>query len=287
MITNAPKVSIILPVYNAETTLSNALKSIFNQTYIEWELFIIDDGSTDKSIEIANKFKDHRLYIYSDGKHFNLPYRLNQGIGLSRGKYIARMDADDISFPKRIEKQFQFLENHPEVDLVGCRVIIFENSGNIIGTYPFQNKHSDICKKPWKGFYLPHPTWMGRKKWFEHNEYCIDAIRMEDQELLFRTYKKSCFECLPNYLVGYRQSELKLNNILTGRYHLTKLFLTSSSDLSLFNKFRAFLGQLFKSIIDTIAIKSNLTYRLLKHRALPVDNNAIDDWNKLWNEFNT
>lgn len=282
MVNTDPLVSIIMPVLNAERTLATAIRSILSQNVVGWELLILDDGSSDNSLQIARRFNDSRIRIYSDGRHVNLPSRLNQGITLSRGKYIARMDADDISYPNRLYTQVCFLEAHPEIDLIGSRVIIFNDAGIVIGTYPHRQKHRQICKKPWAGFYFPHPTWMGKKTWFTSNRYTSDALRMEDQDLLLRTHKDSQFECLPVFLLGYRQSSLSIKNILTGRYNLSKSILTHLFATSPIRAFEGVFGQITKAAIDVFAITTNLNYKILKHRAIPVTQKDIDNWNKIW-----
>ena len=102
MLKSSPLISVLLPVFNAEKTLGAAIRSILLQEFVDWELIILDDGSSDRSLQIAGRFKDSRIRIISDGRNIKLPSRLNHGIRLSKGKYIARMDADDISFPNRL-----------------------------------------------------------------------------------------------------------------------------------------------------------------------------------------
>lgn len=286
MLKTNPIISIILPVFNAEKTLAAAIRSILLQNFIDWELIILDDGSSDGSLKIARNFRDSRIRIISDGKNIKLPSRLNQGIKLSKGKYIARMDADDISYPNRLDTQLCFLEENSEIDLIGSRVIVFNNAGNVIGTYPYRQKHAEICQKPWKGFYFPHPTWMGKSSWFRSNLYLIDALRMEDQDLLLRTYKRSQFECLPLFLLGYRQAGLSLKNILIGRYNLSKSFIKNLLHEKPMKAIQGVFGQMAKAAIDIFAITTNLEYKVLKHRAIPVTHEDIDDWNKIWQRCN-
>jgi glycosyltransferase involved in cell wall biosynthesis len=281
-----PKISILLPVFNAEKTLAAAIRSILFQTCGDWELIILDDGSSDNSLQIARSFEDSRIRIISDGRNMKLPSRLNQGIELSRGKFIARMDADDISYPDRLDVQLCFLDANSEIDLVGSRIIIFNDDGNVIGTYPYRQKHSDICIHPWKGFYFPHPTWMGKASWFKSNLYQIDANRMEDQDILLRTYKKSQFECLPVFLLGYRQTRLSLKNILIGRLNLSKSFITHLFDDRPIKTIEGILGQMGKAAIDVFAITTALGYKILRHRAMPVPDDEIDNWNKVWQKCN-
>ena len=114
----APQVSIILPVYNGTEFLDAAIESILNQSFTDFELIIIDDGSSDNSFEVIRSFHDHRVRLYQQ-QNVGLAATLNRGIGLAQGKYIARQDQDDISFPDRLMKQVAFLESHEHCALVG------------------------------------------------------------------------------------------------------------------------------------------------------------------------
>ena len=116
-----PLVSVILPVYNAAPTLSRAIKSILNQTFQGFELVVIDDGSTDQSLEIIQSFQSPRLKVVQQ-KHQGIVMALNRGIQLAQGQYIARMDADDVSQVNRLEKQADFLDKHKPIGLVSCLV---------------------------------------------------------------------------------------------------------------------------------------------------------------------
>lgn len=200
---SSPLVSIALPAFNSEKTVGQAIASMLLQSYPFWELIFIDDGSSDRTLEIAKKFNDPRIKIYAGGVNKGLPERLNEALDLSRGKYFARMDNDDMSFPDRLKLQVEFLESHPGVDLVGTRAILFNNAGEVVGLFPYSETHQQICRHPWNGFHLPHPTWMGRLDWFRKYRY-YNVDRAEDQDLLLRSYLESCFECLPDILFAYR-----------------------------------------------------------------------------------
>ena len=131
-----PLVSIALPVFNAEKTLAIAIRSIIYQTYSNWELFVIDDGSTDNSLLIAQSFKDSRIVVISDGKNKGISSRLNQALTLCKGEYFARMDADDVSFPERIEYQVKYMSLNRNIDLLGTGIIIFSGDGISHGITP-------------------------------------------------------------------------------------------------------------------------------------------------------
>jgi glycosyltransferase involved in cell wall biosynthesis len=219
-----PRVSVLLPCRNGEEFLHIAIESILKQTFVDFELLFIDDGSTDDSLKIVNRFNDSRIRIFSDGLSLGLAERLNQGISHARGELIARMDADDISFPKRLEKQVQLLDNHPGIDLVGCKTIVFSTEGDILGLLPFKKEHEAICNKLWNNIPLPHPTWMGKKQWFEKNQYKIPAIyRAEDQELLLRAHLTSQYYCLEEILLGYRLGQFQPVRTLKTRLSLLKM----------------------------------------------------------------
>lgn len=215
-IVNVPKVSVALPARNASRTVASAIRSILNQSFSDFELIILDDGSSDRTLDVISGFSDDRIRIVSDARPRGLTFRLNQSIGLARGQYFARMDADDISFPDRLAKQFAFMEAHSSVDLVGCRVILFNDEGEPKGYFPFKETHAQICRHPWRGFDLAHPTWFGRIDWFKRYGY-RDVLRAEDQDLLLRSFRQSRFACIPEVLFAYRLGSARLGRRLQGR----------------------------------------------------------------------
>jgi glycosyltransferase involved in cell wall biosynthesis len=215
-----PVVSVGMSMRNAARTLELSLRSILRQSFIDWELILIDDGSTDDSIAIAKRVPDSRIRLIADGAWYGLPARLNQAVALSTGRYFARMDADDIAFPERLARQVAYLETHQDVDLVGSGAIAFGEDGIAIGVFPRAVSHQEIVAQPWVGFPLPHPTWMGRREWFVKWRYREQAVRCEDQDLLLRSHCQSRFACLPEVLLGYRQPAVSARNVWLGRRHL-------------------------------------------------------------------
>ena len=213
---DAPKISVALPARNASRTVANSVRSILSQSFSDFELIFLDDGSSDRTFDIISGFSDDRIRIVSDGQLRGLTFRLNQAIEMARGQYFARMDADDISFPDRLAKQFAFMEAHPAVDLVGCRVMLFNDEGEPKGYFPLKETHAKICRHPWRGFDLAHPTWLGRIDWFKRFGY-RDVLRAEDQDLLLRSYRQSCFACIPEVLFAYRLGSASLGRRLQGR----------------------------------------------------------------------
>ncbi len=131
-----PMVTVIMPVYNAAPFLSIAIESILNQTYKNFELLIINDGSTDDSLQIIKSFSDQRIKLINNDVNIGIIKTRNKGISLSSGKYIAMMDADDISLPTRLEKQVNFLEENINVTALATKLIQINEKGIETGYWP-------------------------------------------------------------------------------------------------------------------------------------------------------
>ena len=264
------KISILLPTFNAGNDLYLAVKSILNQSFKNWTLLILDDGSTDNSLEKIKNLSDERIKIFKNKINKGITYRLNQGIKLSNTKYIARMDSDDISFPDRLKKQFNFLEKNKNIDLVSSKVSFFlDNNYQISGFLPYKKYHHLIIARPWKTIPMPHPTWMGRCVWFKKNLYKIRIHLAEDQELLLRTMVDSKFYSLPSVLLAYRRrSKFSFYKNLISRFSLLK------SQLKCFFKNKKIIFSIlainlffFKLMIDLIKlITVFLKIDLIKNR---------------------
>jgi len=202
---NSPLVTVGLSIYNGGETLADAVNSLRAQTYENWELLLIDDGSHDDSICIAKSFRDPRIVVLSDGQNKGLPTRLNEAVARAKGKYFCRMDQDDIAFPQRLARQVEFLEAQPDVDLIASSVVVFRDNGSLTGVIEVAQSHYAIVNRPWKGFYFPHPTWMGRKSWFTAHRYVHTADGAEDQLLLYSSFEMSRFAGLCEVLLAYRE----------------------------------------------------------------------------------
>jgi glycosyltransferase involved in cell wall biosynthesis len=282
-INDCPLVSIGMPIFNCEKTLAVAVRSILNQTYSSWELLLMEDGSRDRTLEVAQSFSDPRIFVFRDHTHKGLVPRLNQAVAMSRGKYFARMDADDVAYPERLERQTKYLEWHSDIDLLGCGILVFRNNGIALGVRPIAENHAEICRRPWAGFRLPHPTWMGRMEWFRSHPYVANAVRAEDQELLLRTYSTSCFFCLPEILQGYREDPLVLRNILHSRYSFTIAVLRDFFERKQYcTAIGGALGQCAKAFVDVFAISTGFNHQILRHRARPMTTEITECWSDVW-----
>ncbi len=195
--------TIGLPVYNAEAFLKDCISSILNQTYKDYELIIVDDGSTDNSISIIKQFDDPRIELIEDGKNKGLIERLNQISKMCETKYLARMDADDIMHFERLKTQMDILTSNPEIDVLGTNVYSID-SGNIIkGVRSQFNGSEEVKIREVKSFV--HPSIIGKSVWFKNNPYDKRALRIEDKELWYRTVNKSNFYCIKKPLLYYRE----------------------------------------------------------------------------------
>lgn len=192
-------VSIIMPVYNAEKFLAEAIESILGQTYQNFELIILDDGSEDNSLNIIKSYatKDSRINTISH-ENKGLVKTLNEGLKLANGNYICRMDADDISKSRRLEKQVHFLEENLDVVLVGCYFDLLVENGTdteLLKTiYKFQKYAHEFNNMTQQnifiGHVLLHPTWMFRNGLQKKIGYYADYKHYEDGEYLFRIISK-------------------------------------------------------------------------------------------------
>jgi glycosyltransferase involved in cell wall biosynthesis len=138
-----PETSIVLPVYNAQEYIAKCIASTISQTYTDFELIIIDDGSTDKTLEIIKEFRDNRIRFFAR-KHLGIVEQLNFGLNEAKGKYFARLDSDDYNHPLRIDRQVNFLKQNSDISIVGCNIFQFQNNSKrfLIRRYPEQ--HAEI-----------------------------------------------------------------------------------------------------------------------------------------------
>ena len=284
---NASSVSLVsigMPVYNCAATLDTAVRSILNQTFSKWELLLVDDGSTDETLCAARAYRDPRIRVFADGLHQGLGARLNQTIGLSCGKYFARMDGDDVSYPERLALQVRYLEEHAEIDLLGGRMLVFGRGGQVLGAQENRTTHEDICRRPWAGLRLAHPTWIGRMEWFRKHLYSSNAVRCEDQDLLLRIYENSRFAALSEIVVGYRE-QLSLRKNVAGRRSFVRSVVREAIPKRQYAiAAGVIVEQILKGLAECVAIGTGLRYRILRNRALPVDEATMRRWMEVWEE---
>lgn len=231
-------VSVVMPVFNGEKYLKEAIESILNQTYKNFEFLIINDGSTDRSVDIIKKYQniDKRIYLINNEKNKGIVYSLNKGLSSAKGKYILRMDCDDISFSNRIEEQILFMEKNKHIGISGTWVRI--NTNGMYKNYKNKTKFPAIKAGLLFNNMLAHPTFIIRKELIEkHNlSYNENFKGCEDYGLLIDGMKYFQIEILPEILFEYRINEIgitqTLNNKLEEKYiNLRKIYIKTLQNL--------------------------------------------------------
>lgn len=180
-----PEVSIGIPFFNPGHAFRVSIKSVLEQSFTNFELILLDDGSTDGSLDIARSFEDSRITVISDGQNLGLPARLNQLIDLSKGEFIARMDADDFISRFKLEKQINFLKRNKEYDLVSTGICSVDSRNRVVGyrmppNIQIKLNTLDVINGKVE---IAHATILARRKWYLRNKYNVNAKLMEDYQL--------------------------------------------------------------------------------------------------------
>ena len=197
-----PKITVLLPVYNCELYIKTAVESILNQTFTNFELLIIDDASTDATVSILKKFDDPRIQLIEKPLNSGYTNSLNYGLKIAKGQYIARMDADDISYPERFARQIAYLDNHPDVVVCGTTYKIVDNDKKII----LPQDHEAIKIGLLWGNCVSHPSVMIRKKIVDDFSIRYDTSKepAEDYDMWVRLLSIGKLHNLKEILLEYR-----------------------------------------------------------------------------------
>ena len=199
-----PVVTVLMPVFNNSPYLRVAIESILFQTFRNFEFLLIDDGSTDDSSRIIQSYADSRIILVSNGANMGLVDTLNKGLQLARGRYVARMDADDISHPQRLARQVAYLENHPDVVVCGSWIKGF-GTQHFVKRYPLSDE--SIRAHLLFESALAHPSIMIRREIFVSHRLFYDNAYSgaEDFELWTRIPRSFKFANIDRVLLLYRQ----------------------------------------------------------------------------------
>ena len=266
----APVVTVGIPFYNARQTLADAVRSIFAQTFADWELILVDDGSTDGGLDVARSVNDSRVRVVSDGSNLGLSARLNQIVRLARGVYHARMDADDLAHPGRLEAQLGFLRCRPEVDVVGTGMLILDEAGRPVGKRlpPMDITAQTVLRR---GAFA-HATIMGKVDWFRGNPYDSSFDGCEDRELWLRSFAHSRFANLPDcYYFCSEHSSFSLRKYAARTRKNARAYRKHAAKLA--GRGTAFVlasREQLKPVIYTVATALGIEKRLLSRRSQPL-----------------
>jgi len=215
-----PRVTVLMPVYNAERYLRPALESILAQTFGDFEFLIINDGSSDGSRKVIESYTDPRIKLVDNPHNMGLAKTLNQGLSLAAGDLIARQDADDMSYPDRLRQQVEFLDSHPETALVGTQARIIDVEGRPTGLSYYDRccEHESIRWDLLFGNSFTHTSVMFRRKIVagEMGGYDESFIYEQDYDLWSRIASRHGVMNIPLTLVDYRIHPFSMSSTMRG-----------------------------------------------------------------------
>ncbi len=204
-------VSVILAVYNGAQDVEPAIESIFSQTYTDWDLLVVNDGSTDTTGEVLGRLgaKEPRLTVLTNEVNCGLAASLNRAWRAAKGPLIARLDADDVCYPERLYKQVEFLLECPDVAVLGTAADFVDEQGDYIGSYSRPARHDELVRRMYREVPFIHPTVVVRKSFYEsmggYDETLRGATQAgEDVDLWLRGYTRYKYSNLREPLIRYR-----------------------------------------------------------------------------------
>ncbi|MFO0478817.1 MAG: glycosyltransferase family 2 protein [Bacteroidota bacterium] len=279
-----PMVSVVMSVYNGDAYLKEAINSILNQTFTNFEFIIINDGSNDTSLSIIKSYSDKRIVLIDNIENKGLIYSLNKGFKIAKGKYIARMDADDISLPNRLFEQFNFLENHKEVGVVGCNYIQFNKHQE--HEFHITNSHDEILGFMLFNASVIHPSLMMRKLVLDAQPLLFNLMykHAEDYELWSRLIFATSFSNVKKTLFKYRLHEeqvtvmhsaeqVKSANLVRENILKKAGFVFSENELMIHCKIGS--SELIKNFNDLVESEKWLSNLLIQNAKLKVIDESI------------
>jgi glycosyltransferase involved in cell wall biosynthesis len=213
-----PLITVLMPVYNGERFVLDAVASILAQTFEDFELLVIDDGSTDKTRNLLETISDPRVHVLANPTNLGLIATLNRGLELARGRYLARMDADDLAAPERLARQIDYLERHPHVHVLGCMAELIDEHGrrcSSLAGYP--TEPAAIRDFLFQECCLIHPSVVFRTDTVrEAGGYSASARHAEDYELWLRLSDNHALANLPDKLISYRihPGQVSITNLM-------------------------------------------------------------------------
>lgn len=262
---NTPILSIVLPVYNGEKYVSNAIDSIINQTFSDFELIIINDGSTDSTFDVLKEYqkKDCRIKVINR-ENKGLIATLNEGFAIARGEYIARQDDDDISHPTRFEKQVRFLDRNPEYALCGTFYNVVDEKNKFIRKHFLPSSNENIQQNLFDSCF-GHGTIMLRRSMILDMEwYRAEALYIEDYDFFIRVAKKFKVYNIPEYLYDwcFRGESVSFENYKAQRTNKIAIKISHEQNLNFFDA----QEKAFKSYTEAQYLENLATVYLLENK---------------------
>jgi len=204
-----PKVSIVIPAYNAEAFIEETIDNAFKQTITDFEMIVVDDGSTDRTKQVIEKYTDKIIYIYQ--KNQGTSAARNTGIYCAQGQYIAFLDSDDIWFPSKLERQINYLESNPKIDLVGCDAELINENGKSFNKFYSKGKKYDVSPDEMfaqllKKDFIPISSVVVKKSLARALGGFDLSMDCEDYEFLLRAVQKYNIAFIDDVLMQYRIS---------------------------------------------------------------------------------
>lgn len=250
----SPKVSILMPAYNAEKYIEEAIESILNQTFTDFEFIIIDDCSTDKTWEIIQKYskKDKRIVAIKNEENLKLSATLNKGIDICKGEYIARMDSDDWSYPDRLQKQYDAISKDPKIGILGGAMEVCDENLEIKNIRKYNLSDSEIRKSLFKYSPFCHPATIFKKEALLQYKYSIELNDAEDYDLYFRIGKRYKLQNLNDIVIKYRTSDTQVSSKKSKRQQYLTLYIRLKAVLEY--GYRASIVDILSSIVQLILI---------------------------------
>lgn len=263
-----PLISVVIPFYNASKTIIASIKSVVCQSYSNWELILLDDGSNDDTLSKIQSIKNNKIRIVSDGLNYGLAYRLNQMCELTNGEYITRMDADDLMHPDRLLKQVKYFKNNKKIDVLCTSAISIDCNHKILGSKGMNRLNMDAIEVFKKGSII-HPTVMARREWFLSHKYNLTFRKAQDRELWVRSLADTNFAKISEPLLYYTESSDFSSDKLLNSYIVEReiLKLHGFKILGDFKCYSLLVRSYTKSIVVYILNKLNITNIILKNRS--------------------
>ena len=299
-----PDISVIMSVYNGEDYLEEAVQSVIDQTFKNWELIIINDCSTDTTEEILDTFskKDERIKVYKNEVNLKLPASLNRAVSLASGKYIARMDADDICLPERLEKQYAFMEAHSDTALSSCRFLTVKNGIYMSGGMGGRCDADAIRAMLLAVNPILHPGVIAKAEIFRKYPYdtsltctedlelwtrlaaagekleifpeCLLIYRLHDKQITSTTFARQCTEVLRIEQKYYEAFSIKMKDELYD-FYIHGIYFRNNSDINKFIEYAKWLRGAAGVHFDRDALNYALFETLAEYKRRGMEKKAV------------